>query len=86
VLIMPRTNLTVQLETDVIRRVRIVAAKRGTSISALAATQLAALVDEDERFDQARDRAVAILERAASRGGRKWTRGELHDRRASQAT
>jgi hypothetical protein len=83
---MSRANLTVQLDTDVIRRARIVAAKRGTSISALAATQLAALVDEDERFDLARDRAVAILERAASRSGRKWTRDELHDRRASRTT
>jgi hypothetical protein len=83
---MSRANLTLQLDTDVIRRARIVAAKRGTSISALAATQLAALVDEDERFDQARDRAVAILEQAAPRRGRKWTRDELHDRRASRPT
>lgn len=79
---MARTNLTLQLDTEVIRRARIVAAKRGTSVSALAAAQLMGLVDEDERVEQARGRAEAILKKAAPRGGRSWTRDELHDRQA----
>jgi len=79
---MTRSNLTLQLDTDVIRRARIVAAKRGTSVSALAAIQLIELVDEDERVEQARERALAILEKAVPRGGRSWTRDELHDRQA----
>jgi hypothetical protein len=79
---MARTNLTLQLDADVIRRARIAAAKRGTSISALAATQLLALVDEDERVELARERAQAILRKASARGGRTWTRDELHDRQA----
>jgi hypothetical protein len=79
---MTRSNLTLQLDTDVIRRARIVAAKRGTSVSALAAIQLVELVDEDERVEQARERAQAILEKAVPRGGRSWTRDELHDRQA----
>jgi len=72
--------LTLQLDTEVIRRARIVAAKRGTSISALAATQLTELVNEDERAEQARERAEAILRKPVPRGGRSWTREELHDR------
>ena len=79
---MTRSNLTLQLDTDVIRRARIVAAKRGTSVSALAAIQLIELVDEDERVEQARGRALAILEKAVPRGGRNWTRDELHGRQA----
>jgi hypothetical protein len=79
---MARTNLTLQLDTEVIRRARIVAAKRGTSVSALAAIQLLALVDEDERVELARARAEAILRKASSRGGRTWTRDDLHDRQA----
>ena len=77
---MARTNLTLQLDAEVIRRARIVAAKRGTSVSALAAQRLIALVDEDERFEQARARAEVILSKAAPRGGRTWTRDELYDR------
>ena len=79
---MARANLTLQLDAEVIRRARIVAAKRGTSVSALAATQLIELVDEDERVELARGRAEAILTKAAARGGRSWTRDELHDRQA----
>jgi hypothetical protein len=79
---MTRANLTLQLDTEVIRRARIVAAKRGTSVSALAAMQLMELVDLDERVEQARARAEAILKRAAPRGGRTWRRDDLHDRQA----
>jgi hypothetical protein len=79
---MARTNLTIQLDAEVIRRARIVAAKRGTSVSALAAQRLMDLVDEDERFEQSRVRAEAILRKAVPRGGRTWSRDELHDRDA----
>ena len=79
---MARTNLTLHLDVEVIRRARILAAKRGTSVSALAAAELIELVTEDERFEQARERAEAILDGAGPRGGRRWTRDELHDRQA----
>lgn len=79
---MARANLTLQMDSEVIRRARIVAAKRGTSVSALAAARLVELVDEDERFELARGHAEAILRESAPRGGRTWTRDELHDRRA----
>jgi len=79
---MARANLTLQMDAEVIRRARIVAAKRGTSVSALAATRLRELVDEDDRVELARARAEAILKRASQRGGRGWTRDELHDREA----
>ncbi len=79
---MTRTNLTLQLDSDVIRRARILAAKRGTSVSALAAQRLIELVDEDERFELARTRAESILAKSAPRGRGNWTRDELHDRQA----
>ncbi|MBF8291169.1 MAG: hypothetical protein HW391_2137 [Chloroflexi bacterium] len=79
---MARTNLTLQLDAEVIRRARVVAAKRGTSVSALAAAELIELVDVDDRFERARERAEAILNAAAPRGGRRWTRDELHDRQS----
>ena len=77
---MARTNLTIQLDADVIRRARILAAKRGTSISAMVASELDALVANDMRYEAARERARSILEAAVDRGGRTWRRDELHDR------
>jgi hypothetical protein len=79
---MARANLTLQLDAETIRRARIVAAKRGTSVSALAASRLEELVEEDDRLELARTRAEAILAQASRRGGRSWTRDDLHEREA----
>lgn len=77
---MAKTNLTLQLDVDIIRRARVVAAKRGTSVSALVAVELTDLVEQDARYDEARGRAEALMANASSRGGRSWRRDELHER------
>ena len=77
---MAKTNLTLQLDDDVIRRARIVAVKRGTSVSALVARELEGLVAQDARYEEARGRAEELMQGAARRGGRSWRRDELHDR------
>jgi hypothetical protein len=83
---MARTNLTLQLDEDVIRRARLVAAKRGTSVSALVAREIADLAAQDDRYEQARQRALELMAKPKPRGGRRWTRDELYaervDRRA----
>ena len=75
-----KANLTVQLDEDVIRRAKVVAAKRGTSVSALVARELDGLVEQDARYEDARARAEELLRAATARGGRSWRRDELHDR------
>lgn len=77
---MAKTNLTVQLDAEVVRRARIVAAKRGTSVSQLVAGELTDLVEDDARYEDARRRAAELLDAAVPRGGRSWTRAELHER------
>lgn len=78
---MPKANLTLQLDTDVIRRARVLAARQGTSVSALAARELDALVAREERFEAARERALDLMATAKSRGGRTWTRADLYSER-----
>lgn len=46
---MAKTNLTLQLDVDVVRRAPVVARKRGTSVSALVARELEQLTARDER-------------------------------------
>jgi Family of unknown function (DUF6364) len=75
-----KANLTIQLDEDVIRRARIVAAKRGTSVSALVARELDGLVEQDARYEEARGRAEELMRAATLRGGRSWRRDEVHDR------
>ena len=77
---MAKANLTLQLDEDVIRRARIVAAKRGTSVSALVARELDGLVEQDARYEEARGRAEELMRGAAPRRGRAWRRDGLHDR------
>jgi hypothetical protein len=78
---MTKRNLTVQLDEDVISRARVVADKRGTSISQLVAQQIEQLADDDERYEAARKRAMELMDTAATHGGgRQWKREDLYDR------
>ena len=77
---MAKRNLTVQLDEDVIRRAKVLAAERGTSVSAIVARQLTTLVEDEERYDEAWRRARRAMEGATPRGGRTWRRDELYDR------
>jgi len=74
-------NLTVQLDAEVIRRAKVLAARRGTSVSGLVAQQLEKLTAADERYQRARESALRMLEQARDRGGRQWTRDELYEER-----
>jgi predicted transcriptional regulator len=74
-------NITIRLDRRTLRKARILAVKRNTSISRLLAAQIEALVGEDEAYEQARRRAMALLDRGFHLGGRiEATRDEWHER------
>jgi hypothetical protein len=76
-----KRNVTVSLEQQTIRKARILAAKRGTSISGLLAGQIEALIGDDEAYEQAERRALALLDRGFHLGGViRASRDELHER------
>jgi hypothetical protein len=75
-----RRNVTLQLEEDVIRRAKVIAAKRGISVSGLMARELEELVARDERYEEAERRASEIMAGSLPRGGRSWRRDDLYDR------
>ena len=75
-----RQNLTIQLDRDLIRKARILAAKRDTSVSGLVASELARLVGDDEAYEAARRSALGFLSRGFHLGGRSVSRDELHER------
>lgn len=77
---MTKRNLTVELDDEMIRKAKVVAAKRGTSVSRLVANELEDLVEADVRYEEARERALRALANAKPRGGRSWQRVELHQR------
>lgn len=77
---MAKRNLTVQLDDEVIHRAKVLAARRGTSVSVLVATELQRLASGDERYQEAWERAERALSGARPRGGRRWDRDDLYRR------
>jgi hypothetical protein len=76
-----KRNLTVQLDEDLIRRAKVLAAERGTSVSGLVAQQITKLIEARDRYTTARESALEMMSAATDRGGRRWTREELHEER-----
>ncbi len=68
------------MDRDLIRKARILAAKRGTSISGLLASELTRLIGDEEAYDVARRSALEFLDRGFHLGGQKVSRDELHER------
>ena len=76
-----KTNITLKIETELVREARILAAEEGTSISALFAEQLKQVVQGRKGYQQARKRALTRLRKGFDL---RWTppatRDELHER------
>lgn len=76
-----RTNVTVSMDAELLREAKVLAARRGTSVSALLAEELEQLVRNETSHDQARRRALGRLERGLDLGWvRPRSRDELHER------
>lgn len=77
---MAKQNLTVRLETTVLRSARRLAVQRHTSISALVAGQIEKLVGEHSAYERAKRLALARLEIGLPGSFAPASRASLHDR------
>src|SRR5208337_4974076 len=76
-----KTNITLKLDADLLREVRVLAAEEDTSISALLAARLEQIVRERKSFQRARKRALARLRDGMDlHWTRPRSRDELHER------
>ena len=76
-----KQNLTVSLNRQTIRKAKILAARRATSISGLVAEQIEVLVGEDEAYERAERKALVLLDQGFHLGGKiRASRDELHER------
>ena len=76
-----KTNITLKIDTRLIRSVKIEAAKRGSSVSALLAEKLEQIANEGDEYEKAKKRAVARLKTGWALGWQKpKSRDELHGR------
>jgi len=75
-----KQNLTVQLDRETVRKARVLAAKRGTSISAMVAAQIRESVQAEDAYEAARRSALEWISQGLHLGGRRVIRDELHER------
>ena len=76
-------NVTLTLPEDRLRRMKILAASRDTSIAALLTSALPQWADEEKSYAEARDGMLADLARGydlGTRGTITWRRDSLHER------
>ena len=76
-----RTNITVAISADLAREAKVLAARRGTSLSRLVAEKIEELVQRDREYGAAKRRALRRMRAASDRGWRKpASRDEIHER------
>jgi hypothetical protein len=75
-----KTNITLKLDSSLIREAKILAAEEGTSISSLLALRLEQIVKERKAYDRARKRALARLREGMDLHWTPGSRDELHQR------
>ena len=76
-----KRNLTITVSPETIRKAKILAARRSTSISRLIADQLELLVGTEEAYECSERSALTLLEEGFHLGGTiTASRDELHER------
>ncbi|MBI3203076.1 MAG: hypothetical protein HYZ29_16180 [Myxococcales bacterium] len=82
-------NLTITVDDELLKKARIRALERGTSVNAVLAAYLRAFAGEAQVQARATRSLLALAAenskaggraRAKRRGGRRWTRDALHER------
>ena len=76
-----KQNITISLSRQLLKKAKILAARRETSISGLLAQEIEFLVGDEEAYDRAERQARALLDKGFHMGGIiRAGRDELHER------
>jgi predicted transcriptional regulator len=75
-----KVNLTLKLNKELVRKVRVLAAEKGTSVSALLAEKLEEEVSRRAEYEESRKRWLLLVAKGMNLGGRPLTREQMHER------
>jgi len=80
---MAARNVTIQLDEELIKDAKVLAAERGMSLSGMVAYDLREKLSARARHERARHAALGSMDEAAAshRRAPAWSREELYDRR-----
>jgi len=73
-------NITLSMDSELLKAARVLAAERGLSVSKLLAQELERLVRNTQAHKKAREQALANLNRGFHLGNAKFDREALYDR------
>lgn len=76
-----KQNITLSIDQDLIKKARVLAASRNTSVSKMLGDELARIVEEADTYDRARRKAFHFLKNGFRFGGSPADREMLHDRK-----
>ncbi len=76
-----KQNVTISLSRDTIRKAKVLAAQRSTSISGLLAEQIESMLSGEEAYERSQRAALALLKEGFHLGAIiKASRDEWHER------
>ena len=75
-----KTNITIRIDSELAQGARVLAAKKGQSLSRLVAEELASLVSRDDSYKKASLKAKKDIRDAPRLSYKKVSRESLHDR------
>jgi predicted transcriptional regulator len=78
----PTQNVTLAIPKNILRKAKILAVQKNTSLSRLLTQTLADLVNHQEAYEQARQRNLALLKQGFNLGTQEqtaWKREDLHE-------
>ncbi len=76
-----KQNITLSIDKNLIRKAKVMAAQKQTSISQMLSRELEKIIQNTERYAWAKKRAFANLRKGFHLGGKKMvSREELHER------
>ncbi len=80
---MEKQNVTLSLPKETLRKAKILAIERNTSLSALLTQVLEEIVAQADEYDLAKERQRVLMRHGFDLGlsrSKDWTRDELHER------
>ena len=77
---MSTTNVTLKIDARLLRKIKVLAAREGMSVSALTTALLEERLRKKLEYEQAKQRAVARMEKGLDLGFQPLSREELHKR------
>ncbi len=79
---MSSRNITLSLPADLVRRAKVIAATRDTSVSALVADYLSSLTEDEDDYERLwRDERQLMAQGLPMRVGKlTWSRDDVHER------